>query len=99
MRPVLHIDLTDAARALLGMPQPLRQRACTRMIEEAEWADVFARRTGQDHPLWGNGTLSDAARKRVLAREPTLDDTEYCTCLELVLHGLTARHRSSRMRN
>ncbi|WP_028957685.1 hypothetical protein [Sulfitobacter sp. 20_GPM-1509m] len=91
MRPVLHTDLRDAARALMAVPARLRPDQCRRMLKEATWADRYARQTGRPHPLWGNGTLSDAARKRLLADEPTLDDSGYCDCLTLVLLGLRDR--------
>ncbi|UOA26872.1 hypothetical protein [Pseudosulfitobacter sp. DSM 107133] len=91
MRPVLHTDMRDAARALLAQPPPQRPDLCARMINEAVWADRHVRQTGQAHPLWGNGTLSDAARKRVLAAEPTLDDARYCDCIVLVLLALRDR--------
>ncbi|ASM71925.1 MULTISPECIES: hypothetical protein [Roseobacteraceae] len=88
MRPVLHTDLRDAARALLARPAQDRLYLCRRMLKEATWAEHHVRRTGRPHPLWGNGTLSDAARKRVLADEPMLDDAHYCECMVLVLLGL-----------
>ena len=37
------------------------------------------------------GTIVAAARKHALAIEPTLDDMDYCACLELVLLQLMAR--------
>ena len=91
MRAVLLTDLRDAARALLAQPASERPGLSARMINEAIWADLHVRRTGRAHPLWGNGTLSDAARKRVLATEPTLEDAGYCDCLTLVLLGLRDR--------
>lgn len=94
MRPILHTDFRDAARALLGQPVSLRAALAVRMVREADWADVFTRRSGQAHPLWGNGTLSDAARQRCLVPEPTLDEAEYCDCLMLVLQALQQRGRA-----
>ena len=85
MRPVLHGDVSNAARALLNVP---RVDLCTRMMREAEAADVFAHHSGQLHPLWGNGSLMAASRKRMLANEPTFDDVDYCDCFEMVLRGL-----------
>lgn len=49
------------------------------------------RKTGRCHPLWGNGSLMGAARKRMLAPEPGFDDPEYCRCFEMVLEALIAR--------
>lgn len=98
MRAVLHTDLRDAARALLAQPASQRPALSARMIKEAVWADFHVRETGQAHPLWGNGTLSDAARKRVLATEPTLDDAAYCDCLTLVLLGLRDRQGGAGLR-
>jgi len=88
MRPVLHGDVSNAARALLNVPGQLRQELCERMIREADAADVYARREGRLHPLWGNGSLMSAARKRALADEPGFDNPVYCQCFEMVLQGL-----------
>lgn len=88
MRPVLHGDVSNAARALLNVPGVLRRELCEKMIREAEAADIFARREGRLHPLWGNGSLMSAARKRVLADEPGFDNPVYCRCFEMVLQGL-----------
>lgn len=91
MRPVLHGDVSNAARALLHVPRALRQDLCARMLCEAEAADIYAQRQGRLHPLWGNGSLMSAARKRVLADEPGFDDVDYCDCFEMVLRGLVNR--------
>lgn len=88
MRPVLHGDVSNAARALLHVPRVLRKDLCARLIAEAEAADIHARREGRLHPMWGNGSLMSAARKRILADEPTFDDADYCACFEMVLRGL-----------
>lgn len=94
MRPVLHGDVSNAARALLRVPPGLRKGLCARMITEAEAADAYARGSGRVHPLWGNGSLMSAARKRMLADEPTFDDGDYCECFELVLRRLIERRIS-----
>jgi len=96
MRPVLHGDVSNAARALLNVPQMLRTDLCARMIQEAELADDFARREGRLHPMFGNGSLMSAARKRMLADEPSFDDAEYCACFEMVLRGLIDRRVGSK---
>jgi hypothetical protein len=88
MRPVLHGDVSNAARALLYAPRIVRKDLCARMIEEAEAADIFAQQRGRLHPLWGNGSLMSAARKRMLADEPSFDNADYCECFEMVLRGL-----------
>lgn len=91
MRPVLHGDVSSAARALLRVPEAQRRGLCQRMIKEAETADDHVRRFGKLHPLFGNGSLMSAARKRLLAAEPGFDDLAYCACFELVLRCLIAR--------
>ncbi len=98
MRPVLHGDVSNAARALLRVPRGMRRDLCARLIREAEAADVYARETGSLHPVWGNGSLMSAARKRGVADEPTFDDVEYCACFELVLRGLIDRRVSPKRR-
>ena len=67
------------------------------MIAEAEVADAHFLHTGKSHLLWGNGSLMGAARKRVLADEPTFLNTDYCVCFEIVLrslirHQITEKH-------
>lgn len=98
MRPILHGDVGNAARALLAVAPDQRQSLCRRLIAEAEAADAHMRRTGRLHPLWGNGSLMAAARRRMLAGEPGFDDPDYCQCFETVLRALVA-HRVSRMRS
>lgn len=88
MRPVLHGDVTAAARALLLVPEGARETLCRRMIEEADFADRYAKRLGRPHRHWGNGTLMAAARARPLADEPSLGEERYCACLELVFRAL-----------
>lgn len=90
MRPILHGDVTAAARALLLVPETAREALCRRMIEEADFADRYAKRLGRPHRLWGNGTLMAAARARPLAEEPALGEERYCRCLELVFRQLLA---------
>lgn len=85
MRPVLHGDISAAARALLAAPPSERDRLCSRMIQEAELADKHVIQTGKLHPIFGNGSLMAVARNRKLVREPNFDDLQYCQCFEMVL--------------
>ncbi len=66
------------------------------MVAEAEIADRYTRDTGRVHPVYGNGSLMGAARKRVMADEPGFDDAEYCRCFEAVLRALIARDLNAR---
>ncbi|QBF32262.1 hypothetical protein [Thalassococcus sp. S3] len=97
MRPVLHGDVTSAARVLLGTPEAQRRWMCRQMIGEAVLAERHRLRTGRMHPRWGNGSLMAAARRRVLADEPTFDDPDYCGCVETVLQCLI-EHAVSQVR-
>ncbi len=96
MRPLLHGDVSNAARVLFALPEVLRGRVCERMIVEAEIADRHRREVGRVHPLFGNGSLMSAARKRQLADEPGFDDADYCRCFDMVLQCLIARDLSAR---
>ncbi|WP_204114638.1 hypothetical protein [Shimia biformata] len=95
MRLVLHGDLVAAARYLLPLPDPVRRSACRRLIDHAHAAHHFTRRTGRCHPLWGDGSLISAAMRHGLAAEPSLRDSDYCACLEMVLHEIV-RWRTER---
>ncbi|WP_121061876.1 hypothetical protein [Chachezhania antarctica] len=88
MRPILHGDVSCAARALYAVPEDRRMPLGTRLIREAEEADRFVNRFGKLHPFWGNGSLMAAARSHVLVDEPGFDDIDYCACFELVLQVL-----------
>ncbi len=95
MRPILHGDVSDAARALLASPMAGRERLCRRMIAEADAALSHVNRTGRLHPDWGNGSLMAAARTHRLAPEPGFHDLDYCRCMETVLACLI-EHESAR---
>lgn len=97
MRPVGHGDVTAAARAMLCVPPVAREALCKRMIQEADFADRYAKRMGRPHRDWGNGTLMAAARARPLADEPHLGEERYCRCLETVFR-LLLEWRVSRKR-
>lgn len=92
MRPVLHGDVSCAARALYAAAPGRRAVLCARMIAEAEEADRYRARHGRLHPRWGNGSLMAAARRYPLADEPGFDDPDYCRCFMQVLAMLARRH-------
>ncbi|MBB96437.1 MAG: hypothetical protein CML68_17810 [Rhodobacteraceae bacterium] len=96
MRPILHGDVSDAARVLLAAPSEGRERLCRLMIAEADAAMIHVNRTGMLHPAWGNGSLTSAARKRRLAPRSGCEGVDYCQCMETVLDCLieheVARH-------
>ncbi|MEX0287434.1 MAG: hypothetical protein AB3N23_22740 [Paracoccaceae bacterium] len=85
MRPVLHGDVSAAARVLLRVPHAAREALCRQMLDEAQLADDYAQKHGRTHPRYGNGSLMGAARKRALAPEPSFDNRDYCRCMALVL--------------
>ena len=91
MRPVLHSDLSAAARVLLLIPHALRQSVMDQMVVDAEFADRHMRRLKAPHPEWGSGTLAAAAARHAQADEPSMDSSEYCECLRIVLRSLIAR--------
>jgi len=94
MRPVLHGDVSAAARVLLAAPSAAREALCIRMLAEAELAHRHVSATGRLHPVHGNGSLMAAARNRRLADEPRFDDLHYCQCFEMVLRNLIRFHLS-----
>ena len=96
MRPILHGDVSVAARALLAAPHADRGRLCARLIAEAEVAHHHVDETGRVHPVYGNGSLMAAAMGHNLADEPSFDDVTYCQCFEMVLHYLIRFHITQR---
>jgi len=77
MRPVRHDDVSDAARALLAVPETNCAGAARAMIERAHWADLYRKQTGKLHPLWGDGSLGGVARMRLLPPEPPLREPRF----------------------
>ena len=92
MRPILHGDVSMAARALMQLPDPVRPLRIARLLREAEAADLHRKSTGRAHPVWGNGSLVAAAARFPRAQEPDFDDPEYCRCWMTVFDALLA-HR------
>ncbi|MFK7754229.1 MAG: hypothetical protein AB8B51_16990 [Sedimentitalea sp.] len=88
MRPLLHGDISSAARALLKVRPAFRREHCLRLIEQAQAARVYCDKNGALHALWGNGSLMSAARKIDLPPEPTFDDARYRECFMVVLECL-----------
>jgi hypothetical protein len=91
MRPVLQMDVTSAARALLDVAPDARPACIRRLIDRADAADRYRRRTRRAHPLWGNGTLMAAAMARSLPRQPRSDDPEFLDCQFTVVAALLER--------
>jgi hypothetical protein len=91
MRALLLGDVVAAARALLPVAEEERVAVLSALIEAATLADGHRRRSGRSHPRHGDGSLMAAALARGCAREPFLDDRDYCRCLALVLTRLAER--------
>ncbi|MDO6485264.1 DUF7742 family protein [Shimia thalassica] len=98
MRRVMHGDVVSVARVLLTCAAPLRPQMCRRMIEQSHAAHRFFKRFGRAHPLWGDGSLMALAHRQKMRPEPGFANSEYCTCVELVLSELVT-WRSDRQIN
>lgn len=88
MRPVLLGDLVAAACAIYPLPEAARAAEAARMLAQARAADVYRKRFGRGHPLWGNGSLMAVACARPRIREPFLNDGTYLRCLAVVIAAL-----------
>jgi len=91
MRPVLHGDVTSAARALLLVKPEERRALCVQIFDQADLAEAYVQQHGRLHRLYGNGSLMAAARCFPLGDEPTFDNIDYCSCVMTVLEILMAR--------
>ncbi|MBY6055868.1 hypothetical protein [Leisingera daeponensis] len=89
-RPVLPGDVSAVARALLAVPQDCRLSLCRRIFGGAAEAAAHCGVLGRLHPVWGDGSLSAAARRYDLSCEPFLDDPDYLGCTRLVLRELAS---------
>lgn len=75
---LMHTDVVAAARALLAQPAERRPWVLHRMLSEAASADLWRRRTGRMHPVWGDGSLMSVALRRPSRHEPPLSDPAWC---------------------
>ncbi|MEP2921006.1 hypothetical protein [Sulfitobacter sp.] len=95
MRQIGLADLQHAARAVLGMPVPQRERFCDLLLWRAHVADKCVKRLGKLHPEWGDGRLGSVALAWSGARSKALGGAELCLGIEIVLAAV-ARWRCGR---
>ncbi|MCU9848705.1 hypothetical protein OEZ60_11885 [Defluviimonas sp. WL0024] len=89
MRTLTHGDVAAAARAVLHLPREEWPGAVWRFLECAHAADLFRKRHGRNHPLWGNGSLSAATPPNArLAPEPFLSELRYLEAMASVFDVL-----------
>lgn len=92
MRGLAQSDLSVAARRLIGLPEVAWEQTVQDLLDRAHAADLYRKRLGRWHPLWGNGTLAAAARlgdRGVgLPPEPFLSDHRFFAALGAVIDGV-----------
>ena len=89
MRTVTHGDVVAAACAAMATSEHDRRAFVLRLLERAHVADIYRKRTGCAHPLWGDGTLMAVARQGQAAfSEPFLSDSEYLQTIARVIDAL-----------
>lgn len=98
MRTITHGDVAAAARALAPLSPATRRGAAWALLERAHAADLFRKRFGRAHPLWGNGSLMAAALARGCAeREPLLADPAYLEAMATVIVAVLDWRHSRRV--
>ncbi|TNF13507.1 MAG: hypothetical protein EP320_08995 [Rhodobacteraceae bacterium] len=65
MRRAREGDLLAAARVATLWPEAERHGRLMRLFDEAHTADLYRKRLGRLHPIWGDGTLMAAALGRI----------------------------------
>ena len=88
MRPIGLTDLNDAVRAVLAAPEDDRAATAARIVGQACLADRYRKRMGRRHPVWGDGTLSAAARAGPIVAASGWCDRDYRAALALMLAAL-----------
>ncbi len=89
MRRVLAIDVKAASAALVKLPKDERSRMCNLWIHQAEWAHKYMKMNVKPHPIWSNGSLSEAMHIREFA-EFDYGNSDHCSAMETVLECLVA---------
>ncbi|SHJ11403.1 hypothetical protein [Wenxinia saemankumensis] len=90
MRAIRFDDLSLALRALLAAEAEARPALAVRLLEEADLADRYRRRTGRRLGA-GDGTLGAACLARALAPPVRRIGPEASAALTLLLAALEAR--------
>ncbi len=90
MRPVLINDLTTAARTLLAADPSRRGPVMAQIVQNAKTADLYRKRVGRGHRLYGNGSLASACQPYAQAPLPPRCDAQYLSCLSVVISSLVA---------
>ena len=86
MRTITQSDISSAARRLLLLPDDQWRDAIARALAIAHAADLFCKRLGRCHPIWGDGTLAAAVRVGGrLPAEPFLSDRRYLAAVGEVI--------------
>jgi hypothetical protein len=92
MRTLTHADAMAAACLVRGLPACERRACLARILDRADAADRFRKRTGRVHPLWGDGSLMSAALQAgAVLHEPFLSDPAYLEALATVFEALLER--------
>lgn len=88
MQQVLHQDVVALARCLMRAPVEKREAYAVRCVGIAFAGDIWRRKTGRAHPLFGDGTLQSACLGLPRAEEGVLDEPEYAKCWISALHAV-----------
>ena len=91
MRPVLINDLNISTRVLMAVLAVERASLIDRIIENAQVADRYRKRTGKPHLRFGNGSLSGACQPFQRAPMPARCNRDYLASLAVVVQGLRDR--------
>lgn len=93
MRRVLAIDVKVASAALVKSPVDERKRMCELWIHQADWAHKYMKQNKIPHPVWGNGSLTEAMHIRDYA-DFCYGNADHCSAMKIVLACLIANKTS-----
>jgi hypothetical protein len=89
MRPVLIGDVIAVARVVVVLPEEQWSSRVDQLLWRAKVADLYRKRLGKPHPVWGNGSLMAAIGAEPKApAEPFLSDPQWLRALSCVLERL-----------
>jgi hypothetical protein len=89
MRPVLIGDVIAVARVVIVLPEEQWNNRVDQLLWRAKVADLYRKRLGKPHPVWGNGSLMAAIGAEPKASaEPFLSDPQWLRALSCVLERL-----------
>lgn len=98
VRAITYFDIIQTARVLRYLPRKQWGEQTLRGLYKAHCADLYRKRLGRVHPLWGNGTLA-AVFVGKLSSESFLNGARDLDAMAEVIHAVWSWRRQQNLKS